>query len=369
MRKVAFITALMLLAVMAKGGEAAYGGIDVGARAVRARLFVFQGNGEGRNAKELYSKTVTTSLATSMTNGKFAASSIKDASAAVSALLGDMMEIARKQKLGEVQYFILGSSSVASAANRDELRQGIADQTGGFGITFIDAKTEGYHGMRSSIPEPRRAESIVVDTGSMHTMLGCLVAPADFRTAEIPHGVVSVRNGAIDSGDYDANVQKTVDAKVKPQFRAAFLNNPCFANRQRIYWLGQAAWAATAFTHPEKSLNAYVQLTKQDLDDLIGRLRSGNWQALPKIVLPADQERHREEITRLATLDCKLVQDSFVREDFLAAVVLLRSLMDVTSPASKVYFARGGNYLYGYALEHYVETKALAPSSASASSR
>ena len=50
----------------------------------------------------------------------------------------------------------------------------------------------------------------------------------------------------------------------------------------------------------------------------------------------------------------------------MAGLSLFRAMLESANPNARVIFARSGHYLYGYALEHYVETKALTSKSASA---
>ena len=147
---------------------------------------------------------------------------------------------------------------------------------------------------------------------------------------------------------------------IKPAYRKATLNNPCLANRGRIYWIGGAAWASATFTHPERATNAFVTMTRKELDGFLAKLKDGSWNAnSPSLTFSKDTpESVRSSMNAAALKDWKGVQNVFVREDLIAGVSLFRSILDSSNPNAKVIFVRNGNLLYGYALTRFVEGKA-----------
>jgi hypothetical protein len=276
-------------------------------------------------------------------------------------LTGDLKAVAEKEKLGAVEIFTVASSAVAKGSNNKDLLAAVKRESG-YEPVLIDARTENLDGLISAVPEPRRDESLLIDTGSGNTTAGCLV-DGDYKNAEIPYGSVSLRNTSIDSSDYEAALKGVLDAMVKPGYRKETLNKPCLANRGRIYWIGGAAWAAATFIHPERSTNAYVELTKKELDEFLSKLKDGSWNAnQPRINFAKDTpDSVRRAVTTAALKDWKSVQNVFVREDVYAGVSLFRSLLDVSNPNARVLFVRNGNFLYGYALSRYIENKQQQP--------
>jgi hypothetical protein len=321
---------------------AVYGGIEIGSRGVKARLFSFTGNGDSRAVRQHFSKSINTALVSSMVSGKFTPEAIREVSQAVSVFVRDLKSAAESEKLGPLEIFAVASSGVAKGSNRADLLEEIR-RASGVEAELAGASTEGLDGLISAIPAPRRDESLLIDTGSGNTTAGCLV-DGNYRSAEIPYGSVSLRNAAIDSADYESALQSVLDRTVKPDYRRQTLNRPCLANRGRIYWIGGAAWAAATFLHPEHAANAYVEITRAELDQFLAKLKNRSWNATPPRAPAALQE-------------WKDVQNVFAREDVLAGVAIFRSLLDLSNPNARILFARNGSFLYGHALSRYVERK------------
>ena len=337
-----------------------YGGVEIGSKGVKARLFSFTGSGENRSVKEHFSKSINTSLVSSMASGKFGESAIQEVVKAVGQLVQDLKATAEKDKLGSIEIFTVASSAVAKGTNNKELLAAVKQATG-YEPVLIDARTENLDGLISAVPEPRRDEALLIDTGSGNTTAGCLVEN-DYKSAEIPYGSVSLRNTSIDSPQYEAALKGILDAMVRPNYRKETLNKPCLANRGRIYWIGGAAWAAATFIHPERSTNAYVEISRKEIDEFLGKLKDGSWNAQqPRISFAKDTpDSVRRSVTSAALKDWKGVQNVFVREDVYAGVSLFRALLDVSNPNARILFVRNGNFLYGYALSRYVESKPAA---------
>jgi len=55
------------------------------------------------------------------------------------------------------------------------------------------------------------------------------------------------------------------------------------------------------------------------------------------------------------------VKNVFVREDLLAGLNIMKTVLAASDPAAVIVFARNGNYLFGYALDHYKEDRELVP--------
>lgn len=339
------------------GPGSVFGGIEIGSKGVKARLFSFAGSGENRTVKEHYSKSINTSLVSSMASGKFGETGIQEVVKAVGQLAAELKASAEKEKLGTLEIFTVASSAVAKGSNNKDLLAAVKKATG-YEPVLIDARTENLDGLISAVPEPRRDESLLIDTGSGNTTAGCLV-DADYKSAEIPYGSVSLRNTSIDSSDYEAALKGVLDAMVKPGYRKETLNKPCLANRARIYWIGGAAWAAATFLHPERSTNAYVEISRKEIDEFLVKLKNGTWNAQqPRIGFAKETpEAVRRSVTNAALKDWKGVQNVFVREDIYAGVSLFRSLLEVSNPNARIIFVRNGNFLYGYALSRYIEGK------------
>ncbi len=58
------------------------------------------------------------------------------------------------------------------------------------------------------------------------------------------------------------------------------------------------------------------------------------------------------------------VENVFVREDLLSGLNIMKTVLDASNPMAVIVFARNGNYLYGYALEHYKLEQGMTSASA-----
>ena len=337
-----------------------YGAVDLGSKGTKAALYSFVTEEDGRNPVVIYTKTINTSLVSSMKDGVFTKEGIDDATSAVKDVVDGMKGEAAKRHLLVDVYYVIGSSGTAKATNKDKLADSVKAATG-IDMSFVDAKKEGYYGVLSSVPRSRRATSMYLDIGSGNTKLGCLVGDADlssYKSAEIVYGSVSGRNEALKRSPNNIDVgMDDVMSEVKASYGDQSRDIPCLRNRERIYWTGGAAWATATYMHPERELNGWVTLTKHDLDTFLARLKDGSWnQRKPVFVFPKDMpEEKKAEIRTKAMKEWEDVQNVFVREDLISGVSIMEAVLDSSNPSATIHFVRSGNFIYGYALEKYRE--------------
>jgi exopolyphosphatase/pppGpp-phosphohydrolase len=340
-----------------------YGAIDLGSKGVKAALYSFVREAEGPDAHVILKNTINTKLVSSMNGKRFTADGIQDAADATHRLLEQMQGESKKRKLADVKYYIVGSSGIAKNENKEELAAAVKKATG-VDMDFIDAQSEGYFGLSSTIPRRLRSTAIYIDTGSGNTKLGCVIGGSEvsnFRTAEIPYGSVSGRNAAAkgNPADIRAGIVQLMQDEVRPVYSKQSMDIPCLRNRQSIYWTGGAAWATATMMHPERALAAYVKLTRADLDTFLGRLGDGTWnQKKLAYVFPKGTSKEWENQTRAkAEKERNDVMDVFAAEDLLAGVSIMKTVLDSSNPSATILFARNGGYIYGYAIEKYKEDR------------
>jgi hypothetical protein len=369
--------AILLIAVAfgaCSGAQAQYyAAIDLGSKGAKGELFSFHKDACPKEFVkkdsvpcQVYGMIVNTKLVSSMKDGEFTDSGIQEATDAVKREMDGMHAAAKKNQLQKVTYFIVGSSGVAKSKNKDALAASVKAATG-IDMDFIDAKREGYYGLISAVTnEELRTVSSYIDIGSGNTKLGCLVGGSDigsFRNVEIPYGSVTGRNKGKEKNPADiaAGIQQLMRDEVGPAYDKASMDAPCLRNRERIYWTGGAAWATATFMHPQEELRPTVIITKRDLDTFLARLNDGSWNqrhfqySFPKDTSPAIQK----DIRSAAEKDRRRVMDTFVREDLLAGVSIMKTVLDSSNPSTVVRFIRdGGSFFYGYAAEKYPEQRA-----------
>jgi len=338
-----------------------YGAVDVGAKGTKGALYSFVSEDDGRSAVVIFSKTINTKLVSSMKGDRFTPEGVADAVIAVKKILAAMKAEAQKRSITVSDYYVIGSSGIAKAANKAVLVKVMKNSTG-IDMDFVTAAQEGYYGLLSSIPLSRRPVSMYVDTGSGNTKLGCLVGDSDFKNfknMEIPYGSASGVNEALKRNPKDVNAGlESLMSDVHDDYEKQSRDIPCLRNRQHVYWTGGAAWATATFMHPEKALNAWVTISKHDLEAFRARLKDGTWNAkefvfsFPKD-MPLEQQKairaHAEEDRRGANG----VENVFVREQILSGVSIMATVMNSSNPSATVRFVRSGNFIYGYALEKF----------------
>lgn len=349
-----------------------YGAVDLGSKGTKAALYSFVPEEDGDYPVTVFTKVVNTKLVSSMADGKFTKEGITDAAAAVKQVMDAMKEEAAKQDYDVQVYYVVGSSGVAKATNKQELADAVKEATG-IDMDFVDALQEGYYGLSSAVPLSYRSVSMYIDIGSGNSKLGCLVGetdPRNFKGAEIPYGSVSGRNEARKRFPNDLNAGiEALMSDIGASYEKQSSDIPCLRNRQRVYWTGGAAWATATFMHPEKALSGWVVITKQDLDTFIAQLKAGTWnQKAPVFHFPkevptdprkaATKKAREAAIRKQALKDRDDVQNVFVREDLLSGVSIMRTILNASNPSAKVRFVRGGNYIYGYALEKFKNKQA-----------
>lgn len=357
------ILAAMAVAAYAKTAAPAvppayFGAVEVGSKGTKAALYSFAREGEGRDARILYGRTINTKLVSSMKDKRFVEDGIQDAVSAVQTLLGEMKAEAARKKL-TAEYYVVGSSGAARAENRDELAAAINKATG-LDMDFIDSKREGFFGLLSAVPYARRSTSMFIDIGGGNSSLGCLVGDSElnnFKATEIKFGSVSGRNEGAkrNAADTVAGIEQVMHDDVGPAYAKESMDTPCLRNRQRIYWVGGAAWATATFTHPEKALAPYVQISRADVNRFLTSLKNGSWnQKRAVYVFPKDMpEGQQAAIRARAEKDREDVQNVFVREDLISGVSIMKTVADAANQSGVLVFARHGNFLYGYALDRY----------------
>jgi hypothetical protein len=345
-----------------------YGAIDLGSKGTKASLFSLSKTKcpvkPAGTLCAVYGKTINTQLVSSMKDGAFTDVGIQEATDAAKREIDEMQSQAKKYRL-EVDYLIVGSSGVAKGKNKDALAASVKAATG-IDMDFIDAKREGYFGLRSAVPTSNLFDSLYVDIGSGNTKLGCLVGGSDigsFRNSEIEYGSVSGRNKGKEKNPTDirAGIQQLMREDVGPAYDKASMDAPCLRNREVIYWTGGAAWAAATFTHPQEALKSEVRISRRDLDTFLARVGDGSWNqrhfqySFSKDTSPEAQK----DIRSAAEKDRRKVMDTFAGEDLLAGVSIMKTVLDSSNRSAVIWFVRdGGNFLLGYAAEKYPEKQA-----------
>jgi exopolyphosphatase/pppGpp-phosphohydrolase len=370
-----FIKLPFLLTILAMGNALAqnhtgmitpnshyYGAVDLGSSGVKAQLYSFLIEDESRKPDILFGETINTKLVSSMRDGNFTPEGIADAANAVKQVVDSMKGEATKRKLNIDTYYVVGSSGAARASNKQDLVAAVKAATD-IDMDFVDAKTEGYYGLVSAVPLPRRATSIYIDIGSGNTKVGCVVGDVNlnnFKSLEIPFGSKSALPEAKKRNPTDvvaglSSLMKDIGATYDTQSE----DTPCLKNRQRIYWTGGAAWATASFMHPEAAFSGSVTITRQDLDKFISELQDGTWDQKKLVfIFPKDTSPERQAAIRRKA-DSEIndskngVINIFTRDQILAGASIMKTVLTASNPSATLKFVREGNFIFGVALDKF----------------
>jgi exopolyphosphatase/pppGpp-phosphohydrolase len=340
-RLLAAVTAVLLLAAAAPAvfGQSLHGGIEIGAKGVKATVVKITPGPSGNLVEVLLAKTANTSIAVGVgKTGKFSPSAIQDTAAEVERFY---LKMVKDLDVPKDNVHIVGSSGIPLASNREQLIDAVRSRTG-LPLTFIDVKKEIELSIRGVVPAAVRRQALFLDIGSGNTKGGCYTA-AELVTLEAPFGTVTftdhVKKGregeAANFSAAAAGARKLLDNSFAEQLR----RQPRLGEPTQVYLSGGIVWALVTVLHPATITESYVELTAEDFDkfaDLLAR----NAEKVPDpdlSGLPAGKVREA-----LVT-DLRRVRDTFTRENLIAGTEILRSLASTLDlKKKKLLFARHG---------------------------
>jgi exopolyphosphatase/pppGpp-phosphohydrolase len=341
-----------------------HGGIEIGAKGVKATVLDVTGGADGYGVKVLLSKTENTTLVAGLaSSGRFEATALQDTAKAVARFAAQME---KEYNVPAERLYVVGSSGLFSAlvdkpdaikANQEALAAAVRD-TCGLKITFIDVKREVELSVAGTVPARDAGRAVLLDVGSGNTKGGYRDAGKGCVSASIPYGSVTftdlVKKKA-GKGTFAENADALREEVLTPALKKAVEGKPELMQRERVYLSGGAAWALATLVHPGDR-SGYVALTADDVDAYRQLLvaAKGEFPApnLARISDPEVREAARKEIEQ--------VKGVFKPEQLLAGAEILKALSDEFGfgKEKKVCFVRHAQVAWILA---YVAEKATAP--------
>lgn len=327
-----------------KPADPYYCAVEVGSRGVKARLFSFASveDKDLPTVDALYAKDINTNIVASMDGGQFSRKGIDETVDAVASMLEEM-----RASQPTCKALVVGSSGVSKASNREDLARAVIDRAKVPDMPFITPEQEAKFGFMGSVPRGMWETTAFVDVGSGNTKYGVMVGK-DFKSFDIPYGAVSLSKKAATGGaDFIAAVNAVVDAELRPAFRIAASQLPALLNRSNVVMIGGTAWSTATFVSPDKVSRRFVKMSKGDLADFRKALEDQTWaKATPSLfALPKTRKAFATESAK--------VLDTFSRDNLVAGHAMIKLLMDDRGQDGPIYFARYGNWIYGYVQEKY----------------
>lgn len=322
-----------------------YAGIEIGAKGVKATVLVMTPRADdGYEVNEPYRRSInTTIIAGVKSTGAFEPQSIEDTAKAVKELYD---QILANYKVDDRGLFVVGSSAVAKATNRDQLAAKVKELTGKeLGYTSMD--DEVLYNLIGSIPSDKLQKALSVDIGSGNTKIGYWDKTGNGKVVavEIPLGTVTLTNAVTKTGDDPKALSSAADRILKdelsPKLRETMANTPGYRNRRPVYLAGGIVWTVATLVKPGNNQD-FASLTPTDVDAFITGLQKN-----PEATLnPSLTHVKNTETRKWAEDQITAVKDVFSPENMLSGAKLLKTVF-TEMKIKEAYFARWGSWLAG----------------------
>ena len=334
----------------------------MGSKGIKGIVVPFRGGSPGLSDLQ-FTATIDTTLVAGMREDShrrvwFSEVAIEEAADAVETLFE---QVQFGHGVPPDHIFLVGSSSLPAAANRDLLVAELGARVGKT-IQFIELKVEIERLLRGVVPERHQRRALVIDVGSGTTKVGFLVRDGDLKDigADLP-GTVRFA----DRIEATRREGEPFEAAAERGLREWYLENedlhawiemqPGFRNRNLVYLTGGAAWALVTLHCPERGYGQlFVELTPADFEEFHAELVASRDIPVPDLSAIHDRAM-RESIES----EVGRVLDTFKREHLIAGVDILRGLADEGvfrwphngntrppdgrwRPEEGIYFARAG---------------------------
>jgi hypothetical protein len=333
-----------------------YGGVEIGAKGVKATVLDVTGQGEDEEAVVKFADTSNTGLASDAAkDGRFGDAGLADTVKAVAAYCG---RFHKEFGVAAERTYVVGSSGLFAAIsdkpdlikeNQSRLSCAVKERTG-LDMTFIDVRREAELSIVGVIPKKHRGDGVLIDIGGGNTKGGCEVEAGKFATFGVPFGTATFAELARKEGAGDATaLTKLYGEKVSPLLKKGIAELPDMAKRDNVYLSGGVVWSAAIFTHPADA-KPYTPLTLQDVEEFEAKLTAaaGAW---PEPELPGIKDGIAREWART---EWEKVKKVYTPEQLLAGVHILKGAMQAAGPEKRFLFARNG-YL-GWILAYVAES-------------
>lgn len=249
-----------------------YGGVEIGAKGVKATAIEVDASTEPPTLKvlELDKKTVDVTISR-LKGKKFDSALVQDTALVVK----DFIEALKTELNVPVENIqVVASSGVPFTDNIAELTSAIEEQAKKE-LSRIDAIEEATLTAVALVPQELRTKVLVVDIGSGNTKGGTFLddsgAPEQFTTLEVPFGTQTLTK-AIDgklaeaTGAVRADVGREVAQElVGKKLAEQVAEHAELGERPQVLFAGGSVWACVTIIKPETALEPFPTLTAADI--------------------------------------------------------------------------------------------------------
>lgn len=353
MKKQIVFVLLMIFSIVSINAQTLYGGVEVGAKGVKATVLKVTQMAEGSRFDIVAARTINTTISQGIsTNGlitDFAADESADA-------VKELYEWEKTFNVTPNHIYVVGSSGVAMATNHDILAVKVLKKVG-VQMEFITADQEGKLVAKGAIPYKKHTTSLVLDIGGGNTKGGIFEETDDkprFAPINMPLGSVTMtdlinKKNPTDFNDYVAKSLQVKQENLDPAIKTMFDRKPGAKYRQNLYFIGGAVWAFAILSNPTNT-DPYFAFTYNDVlayqHNIINNFDKLMNPDLSYITDPAVKAQAEKDIAR--------VRDTYSRESLLAGSMILIGCNEAIGTSKQYYFVRQGHigWLIAYIVDH-----------------
>lgn len=339
------ILSVLLLSFITGFSQGRFGGIEIGGKGLKISVIDIKNieTGEFTIIKS-WSRNTAITRGISV-DGKLRADDITESANAVNEILN---QLRTEYSLADDHIFIIASSGVAMATNKQDLGVKVKALTGR-DLTFVTSEQEGKLVTKGAVPPSKYLNSLTVDIGGGNTKGGYvsiddanhyLFTPMAFELGSVTLTEKLKRNSkGPDFKDFAASAIDFNDS-LRTIVKYTNDNKPAIRRKANVYMIGGTVWSFMSLTRPG-SINAFETFSLQDIKnyqyDLIN-----NWD---KFESQIDTQK-----------DVAKVFDTYSREALLAgSYIMIDYISDMQNPdQKKLIFVRNGYiaWLVAYVVDY-----------------
>jgi exopolyphosphatase/pppGpp-phosphohydrolase len=356
-----------LLLIHSPGRAEVHGGIELGAKGVKATAIDITGEGDEQEVKVLLSVSHNSTLSMGIAKtGVFDPKAVKDAAAAVTRFAERMKT---EFKVPAERIHVVGSSGLFSAiedkkdsiaANQETLAKAVQEASG-IKMSFISDEREAELSIAGIVPRSKLGVAVLLDIGSGNTKGGYRDGDKGYVTFSVPYASVTftevIRKRA-GKGDWMAFAEAAALARqevLSPALKKSLEGKPEMLKKEPVYLSGGAFWALATLTRPGDR-HSFVALTAEDIERYHRLLieAKGEYPTIDfsSIKNTAIREAAEKEVTR--------IKAAFKPEQLLSGAEIIKGLSKEFGfdSGKKLYFVRHAQI--GWILA-FVKEKAVKP--------
>jgi exopolyphosphatase/pppGpp-phosphohydrolase len=321
-----------------------HGGIEIGAKGVKATAIDVTGDAGGYDVRVLFADTNNTTLTAGLAeSGRFAPKALEATAAAVARFAATMQ---KEHKVPVDRLYVVGSSGLFSAlegkkeaigANRDALAAAVREACG-LKMSFLDVKREAELSFIGVVPSRYTGVAVLMDIGGGNTKGGYRDGDKEIATFGVPYGSVTFTDAARQwpgGGGYAEKADALRQEVLAPALRKIAAEQQPLVKRERVYLGGGAVWALATLLRPGGK-EPFLAVTAEDVA------------AYRKLLLQSPGEFPKPDVSSLgekeraaAEKEIERVKATYTPQQLLAGANILQALSDEFGfKDRKVYFAR-----------------------------